>query len=192
MLRQYGHCYAITGRFTDRETLVEATKAVLNQGVRILQLRSKSSKADYMRETESLLPLMEQYQAQLFLNTDLATWQQVEAIAPQVGLHLASEKAAQFEHRMIPTNVPLSMSVHNQQQLVQANKLQADIVLLSPVLPTASHPELAALGWKKAQSMCVSASMSVFALGGVAAQDLDIALEYGFAGVAGIGAFWPK
>lgn len=192
MLQEYGSFYAITGGFVSLEDLVNKTEAILNKGIKIIQLRSKSNKETYLEEAQAILPLIEHYQAQLLLNTDLATWQQINQISSKVGLHLASDKAAEFTSRMIPQSIPLSMSVHNIEQLEQATKLQADVVLLSPVLPTKSHPELEALGWDKAQELKEQVSMPVFALGGVNSSHLEIARRYGFVGIAGIGAFWPS
>jgi 8-oxo-dGTP diphosphatase len=83
-----------------------------------------------------------------------------------------------------------SASCHNEEELLKAEKLRADFVVLSPVQKTASHPETPAMGWPQFANMVENVSMPVFALGGLSESDLEKAWLSGAHGIAAISAFW--
>ncbi len=179
-------CYAITGAFKDLAELTQGVSHALAQGAGVIQLRSLWQGADYVQAAESILPMVKAAGAQLLLNAGLDQWR----LLPEVGLHLSSQRAAQFTQRPVPSSVLLSVSVHNLTQLQQAQAMGADCVLLSPVLPTQSHPDMPALGWQQAAEWVAQATIPVYALGGVSPSHLVQAKALGFQGVAAIGAFW--
>jgi 8-oxo-dGTP diphosphatase len=181
-------CYAITGAFNDLAELTQGVSHALAQGAGVIQLRSLWQGADYVQAAESILPMVKAAGAQLLLNTELDQWR----LLPEAGLHLSSQRAAQLTQRPVPSSVLLSVSVHNEAQLQQAQAMGADCVLLSPVLPTQSHPDMPALGWQQAAEWVAQATIPVYALGGVSPSHLVQAKGLGFQGVAAIGAFWSK
>ncbi|HEY0106935.1 MAG TPA: thiamine phosphate synthase, partial [Rhizomicrobium sp.] len=61
-----------------------------------------------------------------------------------------------------------------------------DFVFLSPVFPTRSHPDRAALGAVRANALARTARVPVYALGGIDAGNAR--LLNGFVGIAAIGA----
>ncbi|MEJ6656187.1 MAG: thiamine phosphate synthase, partial [Pseudomonas sp.] len=63
-------------------------------------------------------------------------------------------------------------------------------VTLSPVLPTATHPDAAPLGWERAQELIGTVNLPVYVLGGVEPGMRNRAFEIGAQGVAGIRRFW--
>jgi 8-oxo-dGTP diphosphatase len=68
--------------------------------------------------------------------------------------------------------------------------LQADFACLSPVMPTASHPQAEPLGWTTFRELAEAASLPVYALGGLSPRDETQAQAAGGQGVAGIRGFW--
>lgn len=84
----------------------------------------------------------------------------------------------------------LSMACHSHEDLVRAGKAGADMVLLSPVQQTATHPQARPLGWEQFASLATGRPFAVYALGGVSPAMLGQAREAGARGVAGISAFW--
>lgn len=104
-------------------------------------------------------------------------------------LHLSSGKAA------IPDQGPeydgfISMACHDRAERDQALALGADQILLSPVAPTATHPDATPLGWSGLSELATGIAAPVYALGGVTPADLDEARAAGARGIAGIRAFW--
>jgi 8-oxo-dGTP diphosphatase len=105
---------------------------------------------------------------------------------PVAGLHLTSKELYQFEQRPIAKSKLLGASLHTEQDVQQANKLQCDFAVLSPVKPTPSHPDATPIAWQKFQDLIYSAHFPVYALGGMTPDDLEIAWAHGAQGVAGI------
>lgn len=65
-----------------------------------------------------------------------------------------------------------------------------DFVTLSPVQPTASHPDAPPLGWERTRELIDSVNIPVYLLGGMSADDLAQAFEAGAQGIAGIRGLW--
>ena len=84
----------------------------------------------------------------------------------------------------------LAASCHNAEELAMAAELGVDFVTLSPVLPTATHPDAQPLGWERARELIDSVNMPVYLLGGMTAEKLPEAFAAGAQGVAAIRGLW--
>ena len=109
-----------------------------------------------------------------------------------VGLHLNSQDLMNCEQRPIANDQWLCASVHNETELQQANILGVDFVVISPVLPTDSHPSAPTLGWEEFSHLVRQSSMPVYALGGMTEEHRAMARQTGAQGIAAITAFWKK
>jgi len=105
-------------------------------------------------------------------------------------LHFPGRALAQLNERPAFDGI-ISAAVHDQAALVRAEDLGLDMALVSPVLPTPTHPDSPALGWPQAESLMKGAPLACYALGGVTPEDLVNARDHGAVGIAGIRAFWP-
>jgi 8-oxo-dGTP diphosphatase len=76
------------------------------------------------------------------------------------------------------------------EDMQHADTLGADILLLSPVKETSSHPGEPGLGWEKFKQISHQFKQPVYALGGMTADDLAEAKAAGAQGVAAIAALW--
>ncbi|MFB9067066.1 thiamine phosphate synthase [Pseudofulvimonas gallinarii] len=85
----------------------------------------------------------------------------------------------------------LAASCHDADELRMAARIGCDFATLAPVALTASHPGATPLGWARAGALLANASLPVYALGGLGADDLPRAQAQGAFGVAAIRAFWP-
>ena len=83
-------------------------------------------------------------------------------------------------------------SCHNAAELDRAQSLGLDYALLSPVLPTASHPGAAPLGWEKFAELVERTALPVYALGGMTQRHIAVARQCGGQGIAAIGGLWPE
>lgn len=106
------------------------------------------------------------------------------------GLHLPGTVLVDCDTRPDFAGV-VSAACHDQQALDKAVSLGLESVLLSPVNPTATHPDQAPLGWEKAGQWVTGLPLTCYMLGGVGPEDIGRAREHGAVGVAGIRAFWP-
>lgn len=177
----------ITGSFDTDDDFIEKLTASLQRGIRLIQLRLKN--VDKLRQLElakQAFKLCQKYQALLLLNPSLASEQDLDV----AGVHLTSHQLFEFDERPVSRTKLLSASVHNLEELAQANMLQADFVLLSPVLHTSSHPDMEPLGWDRFKLLLDEANCSVFALGGVDESHLAQSKLCGAHGIAAISALW--
>ncbi|MEW6444949.1 MAG: Nudix family hydrolase [Pseudomonadota bacterium] len=105
------------------------------------------------------------------------------------GVHLNRRRLMHLTAR--PTNLAwVGASCHDPAELACATRLGLDYAFLSPVQPTASHPEAEPLGWSRFAELVRDHVMPVYALGGVGEDQLQAALAHGAQGVAGIRAWW--
>ncbi len=98
------------------------------------------------------------------------------------GLHSSAAALAGLRERP-PTRL-WAVSAHNARDLERASALGADVVLVSPVLPTASHPADQALGWDGLQALVAASPLPVYAQGGLGPGDVGAARSAGALGVA--------
>ena len=106
------------------------------------------------------------------------------------GVHLSEKHLMQLDKPLKISPHLLSFAAcHDQAAIAQANILNVDAILVSPLHATCSHPQQLALGWKKWQALSEQSHVPVFALGGVAPADLTQVQKAGGFGVAGIRAF---
>lgn len=106
------------------------------------------------------------------------------------GLHLTSEHLLAQVFRPVSPNVLLGASCHNASEVAQANCIGVDYITLSPVLPTATHPDAQPLGWDQFGELARLAQCPVYALGGLTSMDVGVAHTYGAQGVAAVSYFW--
>ena len=103
-------------------------------------------------------------------------------------MHLDSASLARLAGR--PDVAWLGASCHSREELEKAAALGADFAVLSPVLPTASHPGEAALGWEKFAAWVQACPIPVYALGGMQEHLLDAARAHGAHGIAMLRGAW--
>jgi len=155
----------------------------LHKGARMVMLRAPAlSTAAYLALAKQVLPLCQEYHADLLLHGDPARLQEVDA----AGVHLPARVLMGLQERSLPSGKWLSGSVHNAAELRQAGQLGLDFVTLSPVQATASHPGQAGMGWPAFAALVATATLPVYALGGLGDADQEPAWAAGAQGVAGI------
>lgn len=179
--------YMISGSAESQEHYLALLESALQRGVRLVQLRAKSlDEAAYQALVEQAIPLCHRYGAHALLNASPELVLQTGAD----GVHLDTPRLMALEQRPLPASHWVVASCHNREELQQAQAIGADFVVLSPVLPTQSHPGAPALGWEAFRELCELAQIPVFALGGMTAEMHTQAREYGAQGIAAISVFW--
>ena len=156
-------------------------------GIRLVQFRAKTLEpALYKQLAVDVLACCRRHGAILLLNADPAL---VDTLGAD-GVHLDGTRLAAYRKRPLDAGKLVCAACHTVAQLKQAETIGADIVTLSPVLPTASHPEAEPLGWKGFADIAAQTKLPVYALGGMRYQLLECAQKNGAYGIAGIQAFW--
>ncbi len=127
---------------------------------------------------------MQAHGAKLLLNADIALAQEIGAD----GVQLTAAQVASLNER---PDVPwCGASCHNAEELRRAEALGCDFALLSPVLPTKSHPGEPVLGWEKFAGCAAGAAIPVFALGGLTPVDMQVAWQHGAHGISLLRQAW--
>lgn len=108
--------------------------------------------------------------------------------APAQGLHLPARLLMALDER--PATEWVGASCHTREELERAAALELDYALLGHVLQTPSHPNQADLGWERFGALIAGLPMPVLAIGGMKADDLDIARRHGAHGIAMIRGAW--
>ena len=159
----------------------------LEAGMSLVQLRAHGlSPAAYARLAASAHAFCQRQGARLVLNRGP---EEARGLAAD-GLHLASRYLAELHQR--PDGWPLvGASCHGAADLARAAALGLDYALLSPVMPTASHPGAPHLGWAGFAALAEAAALPVYALGGLGSGEAEHAIHQGAQGVAAIRGLWP-
>lgn len=157
-----------------------------------VQLRAPSlDQLQYTQLAMRLYGICKEAGTKLIWNCPLAWYQ----VAFADGLHLSQanfDKLSVTERpipdRPIPNIQWLSMACHNLSELEIAQEL-ADYVLVSPVQATETHVEATPLTWSGFKVVAQQARIPCYALGGMQAQDVEVAKAKGAQGIAGIRCF---
>ncbi len=172
----------------DWELFLRGLDRALDGGVRLVQLRAHSlDMRRYRPLAAQVIEHCARAGAACLLNAP-AHW--ITELGAQ-GVHLHRHALARATGRPLPRDLWVSASVHNGRELAQAARIGVDFALVSPVLPTPSHPGASGLGWEGFEVLARRAPMPVYALGGVAPTDLNRVRLSGGQGVAAVRALWP-
>lgn len=170
----------------DPQQFLHELDSVLDQGTRLLQFRIFGlTPAVYHDLVHATADRCRTTGTQLMLNTHVNVAQKLKVS----GLHLNSQQLWTYTTR--PTKLRwLAASCHNLADLQQAQRIGADFAVLSPILPTWSHPNIRPLGWQQFTDWATAQTMPVYALGGMTMEQLPQAWQAGAQGVAGIRGLW--
>lgn len=167
------------------EEFMRRLDVALNKGLKLVQLREKNLSRDALRElARQVVALAHEHGARVLLNGDAALAQEVGAD----GVQLTAAQLAGLTVR--PAVDWCSASCHSAEELRLAERLGCDFAVLSPVLPTQSHPGAAHLGWERFASIAAGSSIPVYALGGLSHSDMHAAWQHGAHGLALLRQAW--
>ncbi|MDX8386585.1 MAG: Nudix family hydrolase [Gallionella sp.] len=159
-------------------------KEKLVGGIKMVQLREKNLSRIALREIAlKIQPMMRQHDARLIINADIELAQELEA-----GVQLTAGQLVSLDVR--PDVCWCAASCHNAEELRRAEELGCDFAMLSPVMPTMSHPGEPTLGWQSFSDITRGTSIPVYALGGLMLDDMQNAWQHGAHGIALLRQAW--
>lgn len=187
---QLPELYLITPDLSCTDSLHQGVLAAAESGIQLIQLRAPQlSSKEYLQLADYLLAQLPDT-VRLLLKGELP-----DLLArPLAGWHLTSAQLhalAQHERPLVKKRL-LAASCHNTEELALAAKLGCDFATLSPVLPTATHPDAPALGFEQAAQLTAAAQLPVYWLGGLTTQELEQTQNSGAQGVAAIRGLWKE
>ena len=120
---------------------MQRLQLALDKGVRLIQVRERDMTPEQLTEfAGQAVALAHNYDAQVLVNSD----ENIARSAGADGVHLQAGQLMRCPAR--PNTRLVGASCHNRRELYRAAELGVDFVVLSPVLPTPSHPGAATLG----------------------------------------------
>ena len=165
--------------------LARAARA-LDAGLRLIQLREKSWDAPRRAAFAARLNTLAAAQgARVLLNGDAEEARQLGC----AGVHWTAERLAAAASR--PRDLMVGASCHTRADLERAAQLDVDFAVLGPVRVTPTHPQATPLGWEGFERIVAGTRVPVYALGGLARDDLAAATMHGAHGIALRRAAWP-
>jgi len=168
------------------ETFLTRLEPALANGLRLVQLREGHLPgADLIALAGRAAALCRQYGAQLAINGDVDLAARLGA-----GVHLNAKQLAATVSR--PNLAWVGASCHDAAELDRAVAIGADFVVLGPVQTTPSHPGAAPLGWATFSRLIKDYPLPVYALGGLASEDLAAARQAGAHGIAMRSGAWQR
>ena len=149
-------------------------------GLRLIQVRDKElPDAARRRLAEGVVALARRHAGTCVLINDDAD---LARTVGADGVHLSARELERCTQR--PPFALVAASCHTADELVHAASLGIDFAVLSPVLPTATHPEATGIGWDDFARLVEHASLPVYALGGMHPGLLETARQNGAHGIA--------
>jgi 8-oxo-dGTP diphosphatase len=149
------------------------------RGLRLFQIRDKGlAPIERAWFAQAAKEMVRHSGAVLLINDDEGLARAIRAN----GVHLTAKKLRRCWSR--PEFEWVGASCHTEEEIARAVNLELDYVLVSPVLPTQTHPGVPALGWERFAELAAHSPLPVFALGGLDADMLEEAQSRGAHGIA--------
>jgi 8-oxo-dGTP diphosphatase len=182
--------YAITPEPGDDDAAFLARiDSALSAGVRLLQLRTKTTMGGRLRTLAQAVQARARAAGAVLLlnaNADLVLELGLD------GVHLPTAELLRLKARPLPPGCWVAASCHDPRELAHAAAIGADFAVLGPVRVTRSHLGAAAFGWQRFSELCAAAPLPIYALGGLQLADGPVARAHGGQGIAGISAFFAN
>jgi 8-oxo-dGTP diphosphatase len=162
-----------------------ALGAALGRGLKLVQLR-EGQLPDMQRESfaAAAVARCQQRGCRVLVNGDA---QLARAVGAD-GLHLPARQLMALDRR--PSFPLVAASCHERHELEHAARIGCDFAVLGPVMPTATHPGQAGIGWEGFAALAAGLPLPVYAIGGLELKDIAAAQAAGAQGVAAIRAAW--
>jgi len=183
--------YAITpdpAEVGGQGAVLDWARGALAGGVRLFQLHAPSLAAgDYDALGRDFGSLVRAHGGRWLATVEP---DRAEAMAAD-GLHLDAQRLAGMRKRPLGEDRLLAVACRDAAGLAQAGAVDADFVTLAPVRVASGASGSGPLGWRGFAALCACSPRPVYALGGIAADDLGRSRSHGGFGVAGTRGFGP-
>ncbi|MCC8362511.1 Nudix family hydrolase [Lysobacter sp. A6] len=166
---------------------LESLERALDAGIRRVQLRAPHcASARWTQLVEAAVDACRRHGAEVLVNGDIALAQ-----ALRIGVHLRAAQLMQLDVRPLAEGMRVGASCHTLDELRRAESLGCDFAVVGPVADTLTHPDATPLGWTGFAALREEVALPMYAIGGMGAQDIDVARAHGAQGIAAIRGLWP-
>lgn len=166
---------------------IETAQAVLTAGVRLLQLRDKTSTTrELVQIGHALRTLTRQYEARLIVNDRLDVALAIEAD----GVHLGQDDLpAELARRIAGDGFIIGVSAETVEEARQAEAAGADYLGVGPMFATHTKPDAGTpVGPARLHAIKQAVRIPVFGIGGIIPENAPAVLHAGADGICVISA----
>ena len=143
-----------------------------------------------IEQIEQQLEVLTDEQLQkIIINTDIYQNMNMVLQSRVKTIHLKQSQLMALKKGELIVGKRFIAACHDAVSLQHAQHIGCDAVFLSPVKATETHPNVKVLGWNDFAALAQKSDIPVFALGGVAPEDLEQAQKHHAYGLAGIRQF---
>ncbi|MDR2872401.1 MAG: Nudix family hydrolase [Xanthomonadaceae bacterium] len=182
-------CYLVTPEPDgDGAAWLQGLVTALEAGVRRVQLRARNFPSSrWPALVHAAVSRCREAGAEVLLNRDIELAKELG-----IGVHLGSEQLERLRARPLPEPQLVAASCHTETDLRMAQLLGCTFAVLGPLRETASHPVaiVPPLGWDRFSLLRETASLPIYAIGGLTTADIRTARVNGAQGIAAIRGLW--
>ncbi|MBH32457.1 MAG: hypothetical protein CMD90_02285 [Gammaproteobacteria bacterium] len=166
---------------------LERIQDIILSGISIIQFRSKKTKyKENARLSKKIYNICKNHNISLLINSSMGP----DNNFLYDGIHLTTKDLYKTDNSMLKKNKIYIGSCHNKEEIIVANTLSIDAIVLSPVI---KKEETQVLGWDDFNNLCKLSRHPVYALGGLNYEDhINLVKKNGGVGIAAISYFWEK
>ncbi len=181
--------YFITDNKLTKRAVFEDVKSAIKAGVKIIQYREKEKSTREMIEEAAKIKELCKNKA-IFLINDRVD---IALAVKSDGVHLGQDDIPYEIARSLLGKKIIGLTVHNVEEAIQAKKLGADYISLSPIFETKTKLDAGpAIGIKLIEDIKKSANIPLVAIGGINLENIDDVIKAGTIPIATISAILTK
>jgi len=182
--------YFITDRKLTKKTILDDVRAAIKAGVKVIQYRDKEAATKVMFEEAKKIKKECDNSNVLFLINDRID---ICLAVNADGVHLGYEDIPYRAARRLLPNKIIGLTVHNLQEAIEAERLGADYIGISPIFETKTKLDAGpAAGLELIKQVKEKIKIPFVAIGGINQETLDNVLKAGAKSVAIISALITK
>jgi len=182
--------YFITDSKLTKKTILDDVKAAIKAGVKIIQYREKNKPIDIMlKEAKEIKELCDKNNILLIINDNIDIPHLIDAD----GVHLGNEDISYKKARELLKDKIIGLTIHNVEEAIEAEKLGADYIGVSPIFETKTKPDAGpAAGLKLIENVKEAVKIPQVAIGGINLENIDSVIKAGATSAAVISAIITK
>jgi thiamine-phosphate pyrophosphorylase len=161
---------------------VDAAAALFAGGVRLLQIRNKTSNARELLEQVERIMSLAPVDATVIVNDRI----DIARLAGAAGVHLGqTDMPAVAARRILEKGRIVGISTHNPEQAREADDLPVDYIAVGPIFPTSTKVNADPIvGLRGLELICRAVHKPVVAIGGIKLENAKEVLDAGAQSIA--------
>jgi thiamine-phosphate pyrophosphorylase len=183
--------YFITDSRLTRKTILEDVKSAIRAGVKIIQYREKGeSTGDMIKEAKKIGELCKKNNVLFIINDRVDIVLAVDAD----GVHLGNKDMTySIARKILGSKKIIGLTVHNIREAVEAERIGADYIGVSPIFETKTKLDAGRpAGLKLIKDIKKAIKIPFVAIGGINENNLGSVIEAGARSIAAISAILTK